>query len=316
MNTKKDLYIVLITIILLFLYPLIVDFDEYYLYVMTIALIWAGLALAWNILGGFTGQVSFGHAAFFGTGAYITALVSVKLGVTPLISILIAMFATGLFSLAIGAVTLRLRTHYFALSMLAVSEIAFLIVLNWREVTGGSMGVYGIPAYTSYFSRSRLPNYYLILILILMIGFTSYKIVNSKLGLAFKAIRDDEDAALSRGIHTFKYKLIALLISAMFTGFLGAIYAHYIYYVDPETVFSADYTVFPIVMSLFGSMNSVVGPMIGGVFLWLIDSLFLSNIFPVTHPFFYGIILLITIIYLPEGVLEYTRRKLRERSLI
>lgn len=275
---------------------------EYHLYVLSTAFIIAGVSIAWNIMGGFCGQVSFGHAAFFGVGAYVSAILSVDWNLPPILTVPIGTVAALILAGAIGIPCFRLRGAYFALAMLAIAEILRLVCINWVEVTHGPAGVYGIPPFSQVIGTSRRANYFIVLIILMVTVYISYLISKSRYGLAFRSILNDELSAEVSGVNTFKMKMLACIISAALTGLFGAIYAHYMYYIDPQTVFGIKYSLLPIATTLFGGINTVAGPLLGAVSLILLDEYVFRPIFPGLHEFIYGAVLLIVILFMPNGI--------------
>jgi branched-chain amino acid transport system permease protein len=301
--------------------PILVKFNPFILHVMIYAFIVATLALSWNILGGHCGQISFGHAAFFGTGAYISALIALKWGWSPALSILMGTLIGGISLSAIGVVCFRLRGPYFALAMLAFGDILKYLIIYLKKWTEGPLGLYGIPSlppikifsFTIDFYYQRTPNYYVFMILMLITLMVSYKIKRSKYGLAFSAIRDDEDAAEVRGIDTFQCKMLALLISAFFTALTGALYAHYIHYLEPEHAYSHSWSILPIIASLFGGMRYIIGPCIGGILINLVDIFVFRMLLVRGHKIFLGLLLILVILFMPHGFLKQIERGMRRK---
>lgn len=224
-------------VILLLLVALMVPFfleNEYILHLLILIIMWTVLGVSWNLLGGYTGQVSFGHAAFFGVGAYTACLLHTKLGVSLWMGLLYAGIAGTLISIPIGAICFRLRGPYFALSVLAFSEVLRLITLHWKSFTEGAVGILLIQSIVS----SKVGYYYLILGIAIFVLLVINYVLKKRMGFYFIAVRDDEDAAEALGIYTTRYKLLALSISAFFTGVMGSFFANYTSYIDPYIVFS------------------------------------------------------------------------------
>ncbi|MFQ6050374.1 MAG: branched-chain amino acid ABC transporter permease [Candidatus Hydrothermarchaeota archaeon] len=302
-------------IVFLFLLPFFLGFDDYYLYLLNMAFLFAFLALSWSILG-YSGQISFGHAAFFGLGAYTSALLSLKAGITPWIGLFFAGLVAMLFSTIIGLTCFRLRGPYFSLATLAFVEVPRMVTLN-SKITNGSLGLIGIPPFSNIkifsitidFYASRTATYYFLIILLLLLIFLTQMMIKSRLGFAFSAIREGEETAEVLGVNAFKYKLIALLISSFLTGVCGAIYAHTVHYIEPEIVYGLSFSAIPLVMSMFGGMLSVTGPVIGAIVLYLTNELIFHPISTTAHELMYGLVIVIVILFMPKGIVGWLEER-------
>jgi len=233
---------------LLALLPLVIH-NDYYLNILTLCLIYAALASTWNLMVGYAGILSFGHQAFYGLGAYFSAIITIHLGVSPWLGLPLGGLFAAFFSLAIGIPCLRLRiAPYIAIATLAFSEILLVVCKNWVSLTRGEMGLSGIPPLTgfrlgefltvNFGGGSKVPNYYVMLSIYILAMLAMYRLMNSKVGLALKSLREDQDAAASLGVDVTRYKLIAFLVSSFFAGVTGAFYAHYLSILAPDSVFS------------------------------------------------------------------------------
>lgn len=303
--------------LLIFLLPFFLSFNPYYLSIFVSALILGGVSLAWNLLAGVCGQVSFGHTAFFGLGAYCSALLVTKLGWNPFP----AMAAGGLFgvlgAVLIGTPAFRLRGPYFALSILGFAEVCKLLTLNLTRLTEGSQGLFNIPSlptlrigpYTLEFFVSRTTNYYMAALLLLGIYLGIYFLRNSNTGLAMSAVHGDEETASGIGIPVFRTKIIALIISAFCTSLMGAFYVHYIHFLNPDTAFDGSWSVMPIVASLFGGMSTLIGPAIGALLISGLDEFLFKQFFETGHKLFFGILLAVVIVWAPQGLLGKSFKK-------
>ena len=259
------------------------------------------LASSWNIISGFAGYTSFGHAGFFGIGSYVGALL-IFYGVMPWIpAMLVAGLATALVALAIGYPTLRLRGPYFAIAMLGLSEIARIAVTAWEGVTRGGQGVY-LPIL-----RDSTPNYYAMLALAVVVVVVSYVVGSSDFGLKLRAIRDDEVAAQAMGIATTRLKLAAFSLSAFFPGAAGAIYARHIGYIDPVTVFAVIWSIRAIATSILGGQGTILGPIVGAVLLTLVsESVWARN--PFLYQVIFGGLIVLVVVFLPGGLMDLLQR--------
>lgn len=305
-------------LLIIALLPFLLQLNEYILYIVNIAFLFACLSLAWNILA-YCGQISFGHAAYFGIGAYTTAILSMRFGASPWLTIFIGALIAMLFSTLIGFTCFKLRGPYFSLVTLAFAEILKVVALNLVSITNGPLGLLGIPAFPAIaigsikidFYTSRAANYYILALALLFAIFTVHKIISSKLGFALSAIRENEEAAEVLGVDTFKYKFLALMLSSFFAGLNGAIYAHLIHFLEPHFTFGLYFSAIPLVMSMFGGRLSLLGPVIGALILFLINELILHPLFPTAHEIFYGIAILAVILFMPNGIIGWIKEKVK-----
>lgn len=272
--------------------------DPYVLHLAIMFLMWVILGEAWNLLGGYCGQASFGHAAFFGLGAYGAGLLLLKLHISTWFGLITGPFLAVVVAIPIGLICLRLRGPYFALSMLAVAEVLRLIFTNWRAMTNGPVGILIIPSFTS-----KIPFYYIIFLLAVAATAIVSFVIRSKLGYYFMAIREDQDAAAAIGINTSLYKLIALLISAAFTGLAGAFYMNYLGYIDPPIVFSlVDISIGMILVVMIGGAGTFDGPILGALVMVLAGEGF-RLAFGQAHVLIYGIMIVLIIVFAPRGLI-------------
>ena len=307
---------------LLLLLPVVIRHNDYILQVVTHALLLATLALAWNILGA-SGSISLGHAAFFGSGAYASALLSLNLGVSLWITIPLAGFmATGL-GFIMGLICMRLRGAYFALATLAFIELPRVITDNWDELTRGSLGLVGLPGFPSLnlgpwhmdFGSSITASYYLMiiyfLVLLALVGF----IFRSNLGLALQAIREEEIASQAVGIQADSLRMLSMLLSAFFTGISGACYAHLVGYINPALVYGIHFSAIPMIFAICGGRFTIIGPALAALIIYPLDQFIFHPLIPAGHEFLYGAVLIFAVLFMPAGLWgslhRTTRRTLR-----
>lgn len=260
---------------------------------------------SWNLLAGYTGQVSFGHAIFFGVGAYTAGILVTKLGMSAWWGMLFGGFIAMAVALFVGWVCFRLRGPYFALATLAGGEIFRLIATNWEELTDGMVGILIIPTF-----RSKLPYYYLSLGLAAACIYAIHRIMKSKWGYYFVSIREDQDAAESLGINTTLYKNISLLVSAFFTGLAGAFYMNYMGFIDPEVVFSLHYiSIMAILVGIVGGVATIMGPAVGALVMVGLQETFRSSFFGLApawvsqgHALVFGLLVIFVIMFLANGI--------------
>jgi branched-chain amino acid transport system permease protein len=284
----------------LLVFPLLVK-SEYILRVAVLAGIYVILASSLNVTNGYTGLFSFGHAAFYGIGAYTAAILATRVGLSFWLTLPLAGLVAGAFGAAIALPTLRLTGIFLALVTIGFQEITYLVTLNWLGLTRGPMGIPGIPP-PSIWGTPLTGNrgyYYLILGLDALVLFILSRIVTSRVGRAFIAIREDELAAQASGIATFRYKVLSFIVATYLAGAAGAFFAHHARFVSADS-FRLDETFAILTMLIVGGMGSLLGPVIGAVFLVVLPeaSRFLAGYRGVV----YGLILIAVILFRPEGI--------------
>ena len=293
------------------LLPLALRFNPYYLSILVSALVLGAVSIAWNVLGGLCGQVSFGHAGFFGVGAYASAVLAMKVGLIPVLAMPAAALVGVLAALVIGLPAFKLRGPYFALAILGFAEVLKLVALNLDSVTGGSQGIFGVPPPPALrlgglvveFAISRTSNYYLAAILLLVTYAAAVLLRRSRAGVAMATVRADEEAAAGIGVPVLRTKVLALSVSAFFTALLGAFYAHYVHYLAPDSAFDPSWSIMPIVGSLFGGMTTLVGPAVGALAITGLDEFLFKRLFDTGHQLFFGLLLATVIVWAPSGLL-------------
>jgi branched-chain amino acid transport system permease protein len=279
--------------------------NPYLIRIIILTSIFAILAASWDLLSGFTGQMNFGHALFFGVGAYSSALLNIHLHIPPWGSIpLGAAFAvlTGLF---VGIPCLRLKHTYLALTTMAFPIILMGIVFALPDFTGGELGIYGLKRLTN----SLLGNYYIHVVLMLALCTIMWKITDSNTGIIFHAIREDELAVKASGINTTLYKLLAFSLSGLFAGIAGGLYAHYMRIAGPSTLeVSMSFTV--VIWGVFGGMATIYGP-VTAVFI-LFPFLEFIHFWPEYRTLIFAVVVLLILLYMPEGLVPWTRDKIEK----
>jgi branched-chain amino acid transport system permease protein len=232
--------------------------------------LFGALAAAWNVLGGIAGQVSLGNAVFFGLGAYGAALAQIRWGWTPWAGMALGAAAALLAGLAIGWPCFRLKGHYFAMATLAVGEIVQILFVNWSWA-GGAVGLY-IPiredtwAYFQ-FGTTKLPYYYVTLLFLLVVTALTRALVRSRIGYRLRAVKEDQDAARSLGVDARAHKLVAMGFSAVFTSVGGSLYAQYVLFIDPASVFPMMLSIQVVLFAILGGVGTVWGPVAGALLL-------------------------------------------------
>jgi branched-chain amino acid transport system permease protein len=307
----KKLYVFSIPILGIFLASLPFFLSEYVRYIVIICLIYGILTSSYNLVMGYTGQLSFCHAAFYGVGAYSSALltgiyvngilISRSLSfwaAFPLAGILSAIFAAG-----VGYPALKLRGAYFAVTTFFFSWFVYLVFLNWVDVTNGPLGLRSIPPPDPILGlnfRSYISYYYLVLAVFIVSVIFLYYLVNSNIGKIFVAIREDETLAESLGINAMKYKILSFAISAFFAGLAGSLFAHFLRYINP-TSFSWYMSDIILVMTVVGGCGTIIGPIIGA---GLIQALFelLRPIDPGLRMILVFAVSIIAVVFEPRGI--------------
>jgi branched-chain amino acid transport system permease protein len=328
----------IVAIALLFLLPKFVT-STYALHIMILIFISIITGSAWNLLGGYTGQYSVGHAAYFGVGAYTTMILLQYRHIAPWFGIWAGIATAVLTGIIIGSICFRLRGPYFVLASIAVAEIFRVSALNLKDLTNGAEGIliseipplkFGDTVITDF--MSKVPFYYAGLIIVLAVIGVTWLVQNSKLGYYFQAIREDQDAAHSLGINLTLYKNIALALSALFTSLAGSLYGLYVGFIDPGTVLDIGLSVQIVMTCIIGGIGTILGPLIGAAVLVpfsealrsnaiaqaLIDSglvrensavgSFLKEQLSHAHVLIYGILLVVVILFMPDGILGYIRK--------
>jgi branched-chain amino acid transport system permease protein len=230
----------------------------------------AQLGVAWNLLGGYAGQVSFGHAMFFGCGAYVSTFLLLHFNLTPWVGMLAGMLAAAAMSLIIGWPCFRLKGHYFAMATIAVAEIVQALVNNW-DALGAAVGLYLPVEESSFIFNGKLPYYYIALGLLTVTVLVNWGIGRSHLGYYFRAIKDEPDAARSLGVSLTRYKLIAIALSSALTAAGGTLYAQKELYIDPGSVLSTSLSIKIALVAILGGVGTLFGPILGAAVLTLIE---------------------------------------------
>ena len=328
----------------LFALPQFVE-STYVLHIMILIFINVIAGSSWNILGGYAGQYSIGHAAYFGVGAYTTMILLQFRHLAPWWGVWVGAGAAVITALIIGSICFRLRGPYFVLASIAVAEIFRVSALNLKNLTNGAEGILvtDIPPLLAGKTQvtdwvSKVPFYYAGLGFVVAIIAVSALVRRSKLGYYFLAIREDQDAAHSLGINPTLYKNAALVISAVFTSIAGSLYGVYVGFIDPSTVLALDLSVQIVMICIIGGIGTISGPVVGAALLVplsealrsnaITDALikagavsaesktgaFLKENLAHAHVLIYGILVVVVILFMPEGVIGFFRRTRRWQS--
>lgn len=280
----------------------------------------AQAGVAWNILGGYAGQVSLGHAAFYGIGAYTSTQLLLVFGLSPWLGMLAGGILAVLFALAIGWPCFRLKGHYFAMATIAIAEILQIVVTNW-EWLGGAVGLSLPVAETGWwglvFNKSKVPYYYIILALLLLTIGASWLIERSFLGFYFRAIKDEPDAARSVGIDLKRYKLIAIASSSFLTALGGTFYAQKELFIDPGSTMATSLSIKFALVAILGGVGSIGGPVVGAVILTAIEETtraVFGGSGRGTDLIIYALLIIVVAVFYPSGVSGWWRN-LEQRGL-
>ena len=270
--------------------------------------IYSMLTLGLNLVAGYAGQLSMGNAGFYAIGAYTATLLMIKLGVSFWLSIWAAAIFAGISGFLLGLPSLRLKGSYLTIVTLGFGEIVRMILMNWDPVTNGTLGIRNIPLPSLFGIRLSLANhglYYLVLVLVLLVSLFCVLIINSKIGRAFIAVREDEIAAQMMGIRTMRYKVLAFVLSAAISGIAGAFYAPMVGYIDPNS-FTFDVSSLIISMAILGGLGTMRGMYFGAAMLIIFPEV---SRFLMDYRFvLYGLILVLMMRFRPQGLLGWRSR--------
>lgn len=290
--------------------PSFLDPAGYPIRVLALTLLFAALGQAWNIVGGLANQISLGHAAFFGIGAYTSTILLIHFNLSPWIGMIAGAALAGLAALLLSFPTMKLRGHYFALATLAFSEVLRVIASSWTSVTGGPVGL-SVPFSPDSFAllqfKSTAPYYYIILGALVLICAVFLLIQHSALGYRLRAVKENPDAAEVVGVDTTRVKITAAVISAALTAIIGTLYAQFTYFFDPEAVFGVvAISVRAAIIAILGGAGTVAGPIIGAFVIVPLEEFAnaaLSSRAAGLSQLVFGLMLIAIILVEPRGLL-------------
>lgn len=290
--------------------------NSYYQLIMTIVLIWAVMGVSWNLLSGYSGLISFGHAAFFGLGAYLVALSFAAWNLSPWIGIPLAGLLGGLAGLLVGIPTFRLRGHYFALAMLAY-PLALLYIFEWLGYQEVALPMKREdPFYYMQFADQRIYVFLALLLLAISLVVTAV-LSRSRFGMSLLALKQDEEAAEASGINTLAWKLIAITVSGALAGAAGGFYAVVLLVVTPLAVFGMLVSAQALIMAMFGGVGTLWGPVIGAIILVPLSEILYAQYatdFPGIQGVIYGLAIIAVIRFAPEGLIWKVRSLLKPKQ--
>lgn len=308
-----------IAAVALALVPLWVQ-SPYALHIFILLFIAIALGESWNVIGGFAGQYSVGHAAWYGLGAYGAFILLQRKAIAPWFGVWAAIAAAVIMALAVGWITFRLRGPYFVLASIAVAEIIRLAALNWKELTNGAEGILaadvpplrlGGTVMTDW--NSKTPYFYMGLVMALFCIAVNFLVKRSKLGYYLQAIREDQDAAHSLGIPLTLSKNTALAISAACTALAGSFAAFYVGFIEPQGVFGIEVSIQMVLTCIIGGIGTVAGPVIGAVVVVLLSEALRASLSS-AHLLVYGVLVIIVILTMPDGFVGFIAQRLRRKA--
>ncbi|NGX99449.1 MAG: branched-chain amino acid ABC transporter permease [Candidatus Afipia apatlaquensis] len=316
---RRQLLTALAVFVVIALVPRLVT-DVYMMNVLILTLLFAALSQSWNLLGGYCGQVSLGHALYFGIGAYATSILYVKFGITPWGGLLAGGIIAALIALALGYPCFRLKGHYFSIATIVIAEIGLLLFHNW-DYAGAALGIQWpfTPDswWTLQFARDKAPYFYFALALFAVTWLVTFAIVESKWGYWWRAVKDNAEAAESLGVTIFRSKMAAAAISAFFTAVGGGFYAAFVSYIDPDSVMHFRFSLLMALPAVLGGVGSLWGPAIGALILIPLAELtrsYLGGSGSGLDLVIYGGLVMIVSLTRPEGILSIIKPAKREAT--
>jgi len=315
-NKRNNFLIPFLLLICLIVLPLFIK-HAYFMHVMIMVFIYAIVAEAWNILGGYTGQISLGNAMFFGVGAYTSSILLINFKVNPWLGLMLGGICAVILAILVGFPVFRLRSHYFVIATLAAGEIIMAVFLNWNYVKGATglelpLMEDSLKGMTFLYNKNGF--YYIGLGILTIIVTSLYLITKSKLGYYFKTIKEEEDAARSIGINTTAYKLVAISMTAFFTAIAGSVYAQYLLYIDPAMVFPTSLSVKFVLIAALGGAGTVFGPVLGAFILIPISEMtrvFFGGGGQGIDLLFYGALIVVVALFKPNGLITLFQKNNR-----
>ena len=316
---RRQLLTAAVVFALIALVPRFVS-DVYMMNVLILTLLFAALSQSWNLLGGYCGQVSLGHALYFGIGAYATSILYVKFGITPWGGLLAGGIIAALIALALGYPCFRLKGHYFSIATIVIAEIGLLLFHNW-DYAGAALGIQWpfTPDswWTLQFARDKAPYFYFALGLFAVTWLVTFSIVESKWGFWWRAVKDSAEAAESLGVTVFHSKMAAAAISAFFTAVGGGFYAAFVSYIDPDSVMHFRFSLLMALPAVLGGVGSLWGPAVGALILIPLAELtrsYLGGSGSGLDLVIYGGLVMIVSLTRPEGILSFIKPAKREAT--
>jgi branched-chain amino acid transport system permease protein len=286
----------------------------YQIHILNLAGIYILLSLGLNLAMGFGGQFNLAMGALWGVGSYTAAILNTKVGTPFWLTLPAAMLVTGLIGALVGLPSLKVRSHYLAIVTIGLGQVINILMLNLEDLTGGALGIGGIqkPALFGFTFGDDQSFYYLILVIVILGFLIARQIVGHRIGRAFRAIRDDYQAAKAMGVNTAYYQILAFAISAVYAGAAGALFAHLNSYISPD-IYEFKSTLFVMTMTMVGGMGSLTGSIVGGLALPVLNEYL--RVFLNWQRVAYGLSIMIVVLFMPGGVIELTRRMRSSRKI-
>jgi branched-chain amino acid transport system permease protein len=310
---KYDLAFAVPLVVLVALAPVLVE-NELFLDALVLLLLWAGMSSAWNILGGYAGAFSLGHAAFFGIGAYASTILFVRFGVSPWLGMLVGALISALCGVVLGLITIRLRGPFFAVASIAFAEVLFIVAREARGLTRGSEGIsipfrpgFGNMVFRGYAEFIWIVGAYALLMFLLQKWLD-----NKRPGYWLVALRENADAAEALGVDTVRVRVIAAGVSAFLTAVGGTLYAQYIAFIDPFFAFSVDNSIRLALITIIGGLGTALGPFLGSALVTGLELLLRAQLGAAESGLYlvvYGTILILLVLLLPHGIVPLLRRR-------
>jgi branched-chain amino acid transport system permease protein len=308
---KIALSLALVTLLIL---PLFLKNEPYLLHVFIMTFVYLSLGQAWNLIGGYAGQLSFANHIFFALGAYTSTMLLLRLDLTPWVGSLAGMIVAALVAYLLGFQLFHLKGHYFAVATIAFTEMIKIVFLNWRGV-GAAYGLslpLKIPSFYFLMWRSKVPYYYIFFAVAVFSTLLLYLIDRHKSGMYFRSIKQDEEGAEQKGIDTRYYKLLAFMLSAVICALVGTLYAQYVLYIDPRSTMDIMISIKSILIVLFGGLGNVLGPVLGAAILVPLGEFTRVKLGGGGQGWdyiIYGLFILMIILYQPKGIYDLLRRR-------
>jgi branched-chain amino acid transport system permease protein len=302
---RNDLYTVLVIALLAILFPLLVGGNQYFISLLVFLGINGIMAMGLSLLMGYAGQISLGHAAFYGIGAYSSGVLTTKYSVHPVGAFFIGISLSALIAWLVGKPTLRLKGHYMAVATLGFGEILFIVFNELSPLTGGPSGLSGVPPLTIFGSPLEGTRYlYLVWGFVILLLIFSLNVINSRVGRALRAVHGHEVAANAMGVDASRYKVQVFVLSAIYASVAGSLYAHFMTFISPSS-FSLMFSILLLMMVVVGGAATIWGSLLGAAVLTLLPE-YLRGLedFEVLA---YGAVLMIVLLYMPQGILEGMR---------
>ena len=307
---------IFIPLLILFVLPW-TSTNIHFHHVLIMFMLFATLSQAWNFIGGFAGQVSFGHATFFGIGAYASLVLLKKFDLSPWVGMLVGGGVSVVVAVVIGYPVFKLKGHYFAIYTFAVAEIFERLFNNWDFVEGAI----GLPApvlpeglINFMWYKTKMPYFYIAFILFVGVFLLAYKIDRSRMGFYFRAIKQSHEAAEGLGIDTTRYKMVGMMVSAFLTAICGAFYAQYILYIDPPSVLSLDISIKIVLIAVLEGAGTIIGPILGAAILIPLSEysrILLGGTGKGMDLIVFGALILIISVFQPQGMAGFFKKAAR-----